>query len=536
MDQLIHNGIYIPKLRNKQGLIIYVREKPYKLTALQEEMAIAWVRKLETPYAKDKVFVDNFFEDFIKTFNIDKKINFKDFNFSEVINYVQEEKRKKENLSRDEVKKLRDERKKNREKLRKKYGYAYVDGERIPIANYVAEPSSIFIGRGNHPLRGKWKEGPLKSEITLNLSPDTPKPEGDWKEIVWQPNVLWIAKWDDKLRGRKKYVWLSDTYLVKQKREISKFDKARELEKSIKPLREHIEKNLKSESDKRRKIATVCYLIDKLCLRVGDEKEQDELNTVGATTLEPKHIKFGMKNKVYFDFLGKDAVRWQKTAILHPLVISNLKEFIEASYSTIFNGVRSDNVSQFLDEVTPGTSAKVFRTYHATKAVKDHLKENLTIDKKANYVKKFVATMANLQAAKVCNHKRTLPKRWQSSLEKKEERLKKLQAKNSRSVNKLKLEIKNYRATKEKQLQSSLEKKEERLKKLQAKNKIAIDKLKHQIKAYKATKDYNLMTSLKSYIDPRVYYNWCSKVEFDWKKYYPKTLQNKFLWIEKSEN
>ena len=39
------------------------------------------------------------------------------------------------------------------------------------------------------------------------------------------------------------------------------------------------------------------------------------------------------------------------------------------------------------------------------------------------YVKRYVATMANLEAAKVCNHKRTISKSWKSSLEKKKDRL-----------------------------------------------------------------------------------------------------------------
>jgi hypothetical protein len=53
-----------------------------------------------------------------------------------------------------------------------------------------------------------------------------------------------------------------------------------------------------------------------------------------------------------------------------------------------------------------------------------------------------------------------------------------------------------------------------------------------RIKLMKDTKDYNLNTSLKSYIDPRVYYKWSKRAGFDWKKYYPKTLQRKFSWVE----
>ena len=49
----------------------------------------------------------------------------------------------------------------------------------------------------------------------------------------------------------------------------------------------------------------------------------------------------------------------------------------------------------------------------------------------------------------------------------------------------------------------------------------------------KATKNYNLGTSFKSYIDPRIYFEWGKKIDYDWKLYYPKALQRKFSWIEK---
>ena len=64
----------------------------------------------------------------------------------------------------------------------------------------------------------------------------------------------------------------------------------------------------------------------------------------------------------------------------------------------------------------------------------------------------------------------------------------------------------------------------------------AIEKLKLQIEAQQETRDYNLGTSLKSYVDPRIYYDWSKKVEYDWKKYYSKTLQRKFSWVEKESN
>ena len=43
---------------------------------------------------------------------------------------------------------------------------------------------------------------------------------------------------------------------------------------------------------------------------------------------------------------------------------------------------------------------------------------------------------------------------------------------------------------------------------------------------------WNLGTSLKSYIDPRVYYEWGQQVGYDvLEHYYPAALRNKFAWV-----
>jgi len=88
--------------------------------------------------------------------------------------------------------------------LKERYGYAQVNGRRVELGNYMSEPSGIFMGRGEHPLRGRWKEGATQADVTLNLSPDAPRPPGDWGEIVWQPESLWVARWLDKLSDKLK--------------------------------------------------------------------------------------------------------------------------------------------------------------------------------------------------------------------------------------------------------------------------------------------------------------------------------------------
>jgi len=492
MKTLSHNGIIIPKYEPK-GFSILFKGKRIELTPEQEEMAVAWVRKLDTEYIEDRTFVENFFGDFCKALNV--KGSVEDFDFSEIKKWIDKEREAKLSMSKDEKKRLAAERKAIREANKEKYGYAMIDGQRVELGNYMAEPSSIFMGRGKHPLRGKWKQGAKESDIILNLSPDSKVPPGKWKAIVWYKNFMWIAKWDDKLRGKEKYIWVSDTSPMKQEREIEKFEKAKELEKKFELVKNHIDKNLDSTDIKKRKIATVCYLIDALSLRVGDEHDEDEADTVGAITLTPKNIKIE-NNLVKFNFIGKDYVEWKKEVVLPENVVRNLKEFTETAKNFVFDGIRSEDANAFLSEMVDGITAKVFRTYHASKAVKEYL-ENVKVKKDdPESYKKYLATMANLQAAIVCNHKRKLPKKWKESLEKKEERLKQLK-------------LKKGKKTKEK-----------------------IKEVKLKIELMKETKDYNLNTSLKSYVDPRIFYRWTKRVNFDWKKYYSKTLQKKFSWIE----
>jgi len=496
MKHLIHNGVLIPKKPEWRKLYITVRGRRIELTPLQEEMAVAWAKKLDTEYVEDPVFAGNFFEDFRKVLGIKEKISSEDFDFTPVIKQVERDKAYKLSLTKEEKKRLATERKATREANKEKFGFALVDGVKVEIGNYTAEPSSIFMGRGKHPLRGCWKVGADKKDIILNLSPDAPRPLGNWKEIVWEPEFMWIAKWDDKLRGKEKYVWLADSSPLKQKKDIEKFNKAIELSKRIEEIRKHILANLDVEDIVRRKIATACYLIDALKLRVGDEKDPDEADTVGATTLRPEHIKFGEKGIVDFDFLGKDAVRWQKRIRLPEQVIGNIQDFMQSANSSIFEGVGSRNVSVFLDEALPGLSSKVFRTFHASKVVADFLNSSEVSHPDPEYEKKHVATLANLEAAIICNHKRKPPKNWKKSMDTKMERLRKLKAKGTPGAKK-RAKILQYR-----------------------------------IKSVRETRDYNLGTSLKSYIDPRIYYRWGKKVDFDWKLYYPKALQKKFSWVE----
>jgi DNA topoisomerase-1 len=70
------------------------------------------------------------------------------------------------------------------------------------------------------------------------------------------------------------------------------------------------------------------------------------------------------------------------------------------------------------------------------------------------------------------------------------------------------------------------------------KARLARDKVKAQASIASKKRTWNLGTSLKSYIDPRVYYEWGEQVDYDvLDRYYPKALRRKFAWVkEESED
>lgn len=504
---LQHNGVYVPPYDYK-GLSVKVQGIPIKLSPKTEQMAIAWVRKEQSQTSPpDTVFKETFTRIFLE--EIRKENPSKTFpeanvevDFSEVKNYVLEEQAKKLNMTKEEKKRVASERKQRREKLKEHYGYAEVDGNRIEIANWTAEPSCLFAGRGDHPRRGAWKDGPREEDITLNLSPDSPCPPGNWKAVVWEPDKMYIAKWVDKLCGKVKYVWFSDAAFLKQNKEKEKFSKARKLNSYIPRVEAHITKNLNAEDATRRKVATVAWLVHAINLRVGDEKDPGEADTVGAITLRPEHINIG-GNVLHFDFLGKDAVRWVKSANAPQEVVNNIAEFSKNCREYLFEGIDSKKVSRFLSEVMPGLTAKVFRTWRCTETVKDTLNRCTVKKEDPEHLKNYCAKMANLEAAKVANHKRKIPANYDERVAKKEARVKQLEAKIAEK--------------------KAAGKKTEALLK-------SFEKTKKDVTLMKETKEYNLGTSLKSYIDPMVYVKWASSIDFSLDKFYPKTLKNKFSW------
>ena len=539
---LQHNGILFPPAYEAQGIKIKIKGESVVLNTEQEEMAYQWAKKKDTPYAQDKIFQKNFAADLAKTLDAKfKKISYEDIDFSDAYTAVDKEKDLKDMMTKEEKKEQAKKRKEIREELKTKYGIAIMDGKEVEVANYMAEPPGIFIGRGEHPLRGRWKPRVNPQDVTLNLGKEADVPEGNWGKVIHDKDSMWLASWMDFLTQKRKYVWLADTAGLKQDRDKAKYEKAVKLANEIEKIKKSMVKDMKDP--KKRNVATVCYLIYRTAMRVGDEKDPDEADTVGATTLRKEHIKI-TSNAIDFDFLGKDSVRWQETVKAEgddKQFQENLKILIDKKKpkDEIFHDITSRHVNQYFSGIVKGLTAKVFRTYLATTKVKNYLKEHDDVKKKSDNEKLYHAKIANLEAAVMCNHKRTIPKTYEQSLQKKKDTLKKVEkdkpwVKTQETLKKVEEKEPNtdiQKKAKKKRIKTL----NEQIKSKKSKHKERIEKLKLQIDLSERTKDYNLGTSLRNYIDPRVIKAWTDEVGAEWEKLYTAALQKKFLWV-KNEN
>ena len=234
---LQHNGILFPPDFESKGIKIKINDENASLDLLQEEMIYQWAKKKDTPYVDDKIFQKNFVADFAKTFKGKyKNLQLSDIDLSDPFKLVDREKDAKEMLTKDEKKSLAAKRKELREEMKIKYGTAIMDDKEVEVANYMAEPPGIFIGRGEHPMRGKWKPKVSAKDVTLNLGKDAKVPSGNWGKIVHDRDSMWMASWTDILTQKRKYVWLADTAGIKQERDQAKYDKAKQLANDIEKI------------------------------------------------------------------------------------------------------------------------------------------------------------------------------------------------------------------------------------------------------------------------------------------------------------
>lgn len=394
----------------------------------------------------------------------------------------------------------------------------------------------------------------------------------------------------------------------KGKSDRSKYNKAALLCKNIAKIRKSYKNDLKSKDNEMKQLATAVWLIDRLALRVGGEKDTDEeADTVGCCSLRVEHLHIdpneeeGDSKEIELEFLGKDSMLYKQTIDfgasmynedngMGTQVYENLKAFCKKKKPSdqVFKDLNPTVLNNHLKQFMDGLSAKVFRTYNASKTLQDELQkhESSAVWKSLTATEKVVEyNSANREVAILCNHQRSVSKAQETQLEniggkvtmlKKQKKqlkgmLKKLTAgetdgiptrksfetmkeevdkalekakkmKESAKTNAEKITAteadEKAKLKKRKLADAKFEKahlwekvpsKEQVSKKIEAWTK-KIEKMEMDLKHKDDNKEVSLGTSKINYMDPRISVAWCKRNEVPIEKIFSKTLRDKFNW------
>ncbi|PBC31078.1 DNA topoisomerase I, mitochondrial isoform X1 [Apis cerana] len=512
----------------------YYNGKEMKLSQDAEEVATFYARMLDHDYTTKPAFNSNFFHDWREVMTESERTKIVDLskcNFKEIHAYFIQKSEERKAMTKEEKQKIKEK----NEEIQKEYGYCIIDGHKEKIGNFKIEPPGLFRGRGEHPKMGKLKKRVMPEDILINCSKDSnipkPPPGHKWKEIRHDPNVTWLASWTENIQGQVKYVMLNPSSKLKGEKDWQKYEIARKLAQLIDKIRAEYREDWKSKEMRIRQRAVALYFIDKLALRAGNEKDEDQADTVGCCSLRVEHItlheqKDGKEYVVVFDFLGKDSIRYYNEVPVEKRVFKNLQLFMEnkSPSDDLFDRLNTTVMNKHLNELMEGLTAKVFRTYNASWTLQQQL-DKLTNPDDTEAEKILSYNRANRAVAILCNHQRSVPKTHAKSME----NLKaKIEAK-KQAINDAELAVKDAKrdakhgSVKEK---VTYEKKKKALDRL----KEQLTKLEVQATDKEENKEIALGTSKLNYLDPRITVAWCKKHNVPIEKIYNKTQRDKFRW------
>jgi DNA topoisomerase-1 len=505
---LQHNGVMFPPEYVPHNIPLVVKGTDVKLPPLAEEYATLYAKYLDTDYIKQASFRRNFWRDWKLTIKGLGIISLEDCDFSKIRKHVDKQRDKLNSLSKEEKQRIKD----IKEQQAEKYKVALVDGQPQPVGNFRMEPSGIFMGRGSHPKLGSIKKRVYPEDVTLNLGKEAAIPETlkghKWGKIIHDQSVEWLASWKDPINNKTKYVWLASHSDMRMDRDKDKFELARKLSKMIGKIREENTKNMRSSDPIMKQLATALYFIDMLALRVGNEKGEDQADTVGVTSLrvEHMHILDDASFRIKLDFLGKDSIRYVNEINVEEQVYKNLKEYMsnKTKDDELFERINSSTLNKYLQTFFPELTAKVFRTYNASFLFQEEIdiinKKYKGYDKPDKMqVLLDLYNKANVRVALLCNHQKNVSKGFKEQIKKIDDKIQELKEK--------KKDAKNPKKVQE-----------------------MIKKLRHKKETKQELKNLSLGTSRTNYIDPRITVAFMKTHEIPIEKFFSKTLLEKFKW------
>ncbi len=205
-----------------------------------------------------------------------------------------------------------------------------------------------------------------------------------WREVRVCPSPNGhIQALGNDANGRRQYLYHDDWHAISS---TTKFDRLALIGRLLPRIRRRVRRDLNSrKQSKKRVIAAIVRLIDKIHLRVGNAASAENNGAYGATTLLPDHVEID-DIRICLDFPGKGGKQIE-VCISDAKVAAVIRQCEEISGQFLFcyrgvdgelHSVSSSDVNAYLKDATSeAITAKDFRTWSGSVLALRHLKAQL---------------------------------------------------------------------------------------------------------------------------------------------------------------
>jgi DNA topoisomerase-1 len=162
-----------------------------------------------------------------------------------------------------------------------------------------------------------------------------------------------------------------------EKQQRKKFAKIEKFGEYLPNLRKVTNEHIALDGFPREKVlAVMMRLINSLYIRLGTENSARNYKTYGITTLQNRHLEFGRRGQLIFDFVGKSHVKHRQVLVDEELaaLMKELKTLGGARKLFHYlddegkaRPIKPGDINRYLKEITaPEFSSKDFRTWGGT--------------------------------------------------------------------------------------------------------------------------------------------------------------------------
>lgn len=439
----------------------------------------------------------------------------------------------------------KDERKKDLEDRKQKYGTVIVNGQPDTFAagGYTLEAEGIFFGRGESPANGFWKAATDPKDVIVNtnsknlpvlleIQPDNSRIEKQFNwNITWEPDFHGAAKYVINVGVPNKDGQITKVVKTsyknfglassRQEGQEKKYAAGTVLGKAYDRIKEQLDQDFKKLNIDELGTTIAVFLLFEKGIRIG-QKTTTENGTKGLLSLIWNKDVKRVGNKIKFDFYGKDSVRDTSS------IETDYVEKIEQHWSK-FKQIKTDKalIEDYVSKIEPALNGiftpKLARTAVACSVAQkalDEMIEKYKITKESNItLKKLVFTEATMLVAKRLNHQRGVNKIVE---EKRKIRFEEQNSKLSERKQKTQETIEKKRSLILKFKEAGNTEKVKKLKEEINKAKEKIQLAEKNLESKERNQNFANSTAINSYIDPSIVIQFCKDYELPVNKVYTK--------------